>query len=163
MPNTPEGTFAISASGIAGCSVLVLNIKGGQVRGNDSAGARLSGIIYEHDAKHLKLSIDVALRLDTFCVWGTSTAETGQSRQFNQVIPKSVFDGQPHTMTVYELTIAATRVADEYQYAADVGGLETLMIATLQRRSQSLRSLRPKKPRQRIHQARRASGRGTGR
>ena len=124
MAGIPDGNYSLAVIGEAGGSLVVLKIQDGKISGNDTSGASYVGSVYDHDFDHVKIFLEVTLAPNTFGVWGTAPAETHQTRQFNEIIPKSIFSRNAHELPGYGLTVIATQIPDEYGYLADQDGVE---------------------------------------
>ncbi len=131
MAGVPDGIYSVSVMGVVGASLVVLKIENGSITGNDTSGASYTGSVYDHDADHVKISLDVTLPPNTHGVWGTSPAEVHETRSFNEIVPKSVFNRTPHTLPGYDIIVMATQVSPDYGYLAEPDGVEQ-HIANLQ-------------------------------
>ncbi len=121
-----DGIYSIAATAESGASILVLRIENGTIQGNDTSGSRYRGTIAQQDDDgSLSVSLDVTFPAGTFGIWGTSPAETFQTRRFDAVVPGSFFsDRIPFTLPRYDMTLTAVRVSDDIGFLADDDGLD---------------------------------------
>ena len=118
-----NGVYSVVASAMAGSSLGVIEIRAGQIRGNDNAGAQYSGTAAQLDDGSVAMSIAMETPPGVFHIWSGADTETFQSRQIALTLPKASFeDGQPYELPGMGLTVIFRRIPDDFAVFAGPDG-----------------------------------------
>jgi hypothetical protein len=127
MTNTVDGTYAVIAAGSAGCSLAVCSVHNGQLVGNDSGGAQYAGSVRDA-GDQIVLHIQLTFPPGTFGIWGSSPAETWETRALLRSVSREEWQrGNPIYVASNATWVTCRRIPDSMRISpvlADTALLE---------------------------------------
>ncbi|TIN87064.1 MAG: hypothetical protein E5X94_01730 [Mesorhizobium sp.] len=127
MTNQFDGIYSVAASGLGGSSLATIEVAGGRLRGNDTAGSRWSGTVTDKGDGKLVFDVEVTFGPNVFGIWGTSPSETFQTRRMAVDIPAAALDGIPYTVPSFDLTLIFRRISEDFASLAGPLGLDVFI------------------------------------
>jgi hypothetical protein len=122
MGDTIDGTYSVTAAGSAGCSLAVCSVQNGHLIGNDIGGARYAGSITE-TGEQIVLDIQMTFPPGTFGIWGSSPAETWETRSLRRSVSNAEWQsGNPIYVAGNATWVTFRRIPDDYAHVARPGG-----------------------------------------